>query len=700
MPFSSEPNKISSNPSRNLFFIISYFVLAAIYFNKLLFDSTRCISSPTTDVLLYFYPIRSFGFSSLARGVLPLWNPHTFGGMPFQAVPQTALFYPLNLFFLFLPTTLAINLTTYLHMVLSGCAVYFLARRMNQSVCAAFLAGIAYAFCGQQILRLYAGHLTINAALPWLPLFILFLHELFYTHRFSFIIAAAFTFAMAFLAGQPQYVYYLVIASFVYWIFFTFLIDRNKASFIKSFRTIRFWYITVILGILLSSVQILPSMAFLKESVRAGGLSKEEAGSFSLPPKQMASFITPGIFGSDITGNYTGEGYEWEMTGYCGLITLLLAGFALLSKRKRTVIFYWVLAVIGLILALGKYTPFFHVFYYILPGYRLFRGHAKALILTNLSLAVLAGFGLDAMVRNYFSTPGKKKLFTFAAIGILILELGVFGFSRRSTNSINTLKSIPYIKKSDTSKPSYYRQLTLILGRENSALLSRAFDVSGYDSNQLLRYRNFMNRAQGLPPDHNQMITDIRNLSPGYLVPFGVKYLLTSKTGEVPSWEAKTLECFQGLLWTRRKIKVVPTPDEALSAINKPNFNFSEDLILECGENPPLPGDDPLISDRIEIKKWQTNKIAIHAGVETSCYLLVSNPYAKGWKASVDGKPVPLYPANYLFQAIYLTEGEHEILFHYCPLSFRVGAFISLLSVLGLILAGIIIKSRKLRSFQ
>jgi hypothetical protein len=512
--------------------------------------------------------------------------------------------------------------------------------------------------------------------------------------------AASLIFAMALLAGHPQYVYYLVIASFLYWIFLAFLADGKKTSFLKSFGTIRFLLAPVILGILLSSVQILPSMTFMKESVRTGGLTREQSGSFSLPPRQLASFITPGIFGSDITGNYTGRDNEWEMTGYCGIITLLLAGFAFLSGEKRIVIFYWVLAVIGLILALGKYTPFFHVFYFILPGFRLFRAHARTLILTNLSLAVLAGFGLDALVRNYFSTPGKKKLFTFAAIGILILELGVFAFSRRSTNSIDTLNSLPSDKISDISKPSFYRQITIISGRENSALLAKTLDVSGYDSNQLLRYRNFMNNAQGLPLDYNQLRTKFRNLNMKYLVPFGVKYILTSKNGDVSSWEAQTLEYFQGLLWIRRKIKIVSTPDEALSAINKPNFNFSEELILECVENPPLPGDNPSTPDRIEIENWQTNKIPVHAVVETPCYLLVSNPYAKGWKALVDGKPVPLYPANYLFQAVYLTEGEHEILFHYCPLSFRVGAFLSLLSVLGLILSGIIIKLRKLRSIH
>ncbi|MBN1903275.1 YfhO family protein, partial [Candidatus Sumerlaeota bacterium] len=644
-PFALELKKKPANSSSHIFFILSYFVLAAIYFNKLLFDSTRCISDPQTDVLLYFYPIRYFGFTSLSRGVLPLWNPHTFGGMPYQAISQTALFYPLNLFFLFLPTTLAINLTTYLHIVLSGCAAYFLARRMNRSACAAFLSGIAYAFCGQQILRLYAGHLTINAVLPWLPLFLLFLHNLFNAPRFSHIAAASFIFALAILAGHPQYVYYLMMASFVYWAFFVFLFHVKKESLLKSLGSIRWMIIPTILGILLSSIQILPTLAFTKESIRSEGLTREEAGSFSLPPKQIISFVAPAIFGSDKAGNYTGMGHEWEMTGYCGMITLLLALFALLSRERRIVIFYFILSILGLIIALGKYSPFFRVFYFILPGFRLFRGHVKALILTNLSLALLAGFGLDALVEKYFYTRIKRNLFTSAMIGVLILELGVFAFTRRSTTSFEFLNSIPVVKKNDYPETSFHRQLTLVTGRENSSLLSGTMDLSGYDSDQLLRYRNFINRTQGLPLKYYQLKTDFRKVSAGYLAPFGVQYVIASRNGDESSWQTHRFDGFQGLCRIMRKIKIVSTSNEALGEISKPDFDFTKNLVLETGENPPKPGDEPSTPDRVEIMEWRTNRIHIRAKAETPCYLLVSNVYARGWKARANGKPVSLYPA-------------------------------------------------------
>ncbi|MBN1901128.1 YfhO family protein, partial [Candidatus Sumerlaeota bacterium] len=66
-----------------------------------------------------------------------------------------------------------------------------------------------------------------------------------------------------------------------------------------------------------------------------------------------------------------------------------------------------------------------------------------------------------------------------------------------------------------------------------------------------------------------------------------------------------------------------------------------------------------------------------------------------GWKARANGKPVSLYPANYLFQAIYVTEGDHDVLLYYSPSSFTIGACLSLFSLIGLILAGVIIEIRR-----
>ncbi len=50
-----------------------------------------------------------------------------------------------------------------------------------------------------------------------------------------------------------------------------------------------------------------------------------------------------------------------------------------------------------------------------------------------------------------------------------------------------------------------------------------------------------------------------------------------------------------------------------------------------------------------------------------------------------DGKPEKIYRANYAFRAVPLSAGAHRIRFVYDPVSFRLGAGVTLLGILGCI---------------
>ena len=76
------------------------------------------------------------------------------------------------------------------------------------------------------------------------------------------------------------------------------------------------------------------------------------------------------------------------------------------------------------------------------------------------------------------------------------------------------------------------------------------------------------------------------------------------------------------------------------------------------------------------------NRMEIQSSSRTPAWLALSDVWYPGWQARVDGKPVPLLRANYLFQALRVPEGEHQIVLVYQPLSFWGGAALSLLSLL------------------
>ncbi|WP_417950790.1 YfhO family protein [Flagellimonas meishanensis] len=64
--------------------------------------------------------------------------------------------------------------------------------------------------------------------------------------------------------------------------------------------------------------------------------------------------------------------------------------------------------------------------------------------------------------------------------------------------------------------------------------------------------------------------------------------------------------------------------------------------------------------------------------------------YPKGWKASVDGQPQPIYRVNYALRGIKVPAGEHEIEFTFEPEVVQMGSQIALggCIVLGLIIVG------------
>jgi len=64
---------------------------------------------------------------------------------------------------------------------------------------------------------------------------------------------------------------------------------------------------------------------------------------------------------------------------------------------------------------------------------------------------------------------------------------------------------------------------------------------------------------------------------------------------------------------------------------------------------------------------------------------VLTDAYYPGWRALVDGLETPIYRADLLFRAVYLPAGQHRVEFIYDPLSFKLGAAISLAALLGLV---------------
>jgi hypothetical protein len=351
------------------------------------------VSRLGADLSSQFLAWRDFGFGELGKGRLPLWNPYLFSGIPYLGGFQAAMLYPPNLLHVLLPLGVAINLLVALHIFLSGLFMYFWALRRGLHWMAATTAGALLMFCGAQFLHVYAGHLPNLSGMAWAPLLFLALDGFLGTRQAGWCLLGMAVMAMQILAGHPQYVFYTGVAAGLYFCFRVVKKDRRLAlgaGFAAIFAG----------AAALSAVQLLPGLDASSESIRSQGLPYQFAAMFSLPPENLLTLVAPNFFGNMIAFPYWGRWHLWEMSLFMGVTGLVLAVYGSIRGNKHLRLFSLPMAVILLVLALGAHTPLFKFLYDYIPGFDKFRGNSKFIFQASLFLAMLAGVGLDTLLKE------------------------------------------------------------------------------------------------------------------------------------------------------------------------------------------------------------------------------------------------------------------------------------------------------------
>ena len=160
-----------------------------------------------SDLSEGFFPPRFFVASTLARGELPLWNPHIFSGYPQFADPQSATFYPIELAFALLAgarfslDTVAASIG--LHFFLAGAFAFFFFKRLFGGWLPALLSAAVFEFGG--FLTGFAPlQVSELEAAVWLPA-TLWAVTWAIDHRSRWRMAlAGLAFSQVFLTGRPQ----------------------------------------------------------------------------------------------------------------------------------------------------------------------------------------------------------------------------------------------------------------------------------------------------------------------------------------------------------------------------------------------------------------------------------------------------------------------------------------------------------------
>jgi hypothetical protein len=377
-------------------------LLSLVIYADVLFDSGRLPASPGTDLDLQFLSWRAFGFGHLSQGNIPLWNPHIFGGTPYMASFQSALFYPLNWLHLIMPLGLAISWYYAIHTFLMGLTTSLWARYRGAGLAGQITSGVMMMFSGQYFLHGYAGHLPHLAVMVWVPVIFMATDALADGKRWTWALAGAAALALEVLGGHPQYVFYTGITLGLY----------ALCRLIASRYRLRMAAGLLMMGMLamgISAIQLLPGIAAARENVRIGGLPYEMASQFSVGPEQWLTLLAPYVYGhlhsvagatSSTSSFYLGYGYLWELSFFVSITGLLLACIGLARTGRTNRITSIIIIALLCAISAGSYLPLHPLLYDHLPFFGSFRVPAKFMFFVSLLLAMLASEGVTVLARE------------------------------------------------------------------------------------------------------------------------------------------------------------------------------------------------------------------------------------------------------------------------------------------------------------
>jgi hypothetical protein len=352
------------------------------------------------DVYNYTYPSARFIHELCRQGLLPYWNPYLNYGQPVLANPNLLFFYPFTLQIVLLPINAAYTLHFLLHFALTGVGTYLLARRWGQTYLAAFFAAFVFMFSGP-VLSL--GDLYNQVACSaWIPWALLVTDCALESKRLRPWILLIVVFSLQWLAGEPMTMLATFVLSFAYALYRHGTWDRLWSK--PNLRVFGVFFLVGCGMLMLCALQFLPASHLLSESRRGvQGLRFRETANWALNPLSLPQTVIPDFFGSETSSP---TGWLWLMSDrnlpyflsvFLGFVPLFFAvsGWSLGTDRRRN--FVAGAAGVLLLFSFGHFTPVFALGYLLLPPLMLVRYPIKLLVLVTFLVAILAGWGLDAL---------------------------------------------------------------------------------------------------------------------------------------------------------------------------------------------------------------------------------------------------------------------------------------------------------------
>jgi hypothetical protein len=703
------------------------------------------------DITFLFHPSTMYGATEIRAGRFPLWNPHTFGGVPFFANPQTALLFPLTALAYVLPYSTALTLMSLLKLSTAGLGMYWFLRRLSVERFPALLAGMTFSFSALLVTWLQWSYASAVSLLPLL----FATTELVRERRDGRSVAAlSVVVALAVFAGYPQRLpFWLALLGL--WVLYRARDMPRRGAFLAGAAG------GVTLGIVLAAVQLLPFIEYARSSAVLA-YRTDWMIYFPLPFRAVIAILMPYFFGSTTGHDFWGPANFNEISLSVGIVPWLALPVTVVAAWSRTGTKYFV-ALLALSAAVVYGVPVAGSALASLPLLATTIAVRNADVLV-FAMTVLTGLGLDAIIK--IDAPTRRLASVGVRIAFTALALLALGFvtSYYALASINptavplwaqflwlvltatvaTLLILRLLHDGGTTRWPWLAlgsmQLASLLPvavASNPVVDARLLDYSpppvvkhlqartalepgrvmfgaGGATNLGLIFRLFeFGGNDGMTPRHVEQLADpVGSLDSYASSPFrvtvdvaspvfdllGIHYVALPPRSLPPAphfaldYDGPDAVVYRNGRTLPRAFLVFRTRTclddaAALDLIHGGGIDFRQEAII-AGCGDGVPSlATPGGPSSAKLMVDAADRVLIETTADTAAYLVLTDAWVPGWRAWVDGTEHTVWRANHALRAVSLPPGRHRVEFRYAPASVRWGLLATMLG--ALLLAGL-----------
>ena len=154
--------------------------------------------------------------------------------------------------------------------------------------------------------------------------------------------------------------------------------------------------------------------------------------------------------------------------------------------------------------------------------------------------------------------------------------------------------------------------------------------------------------------------------------------------------------------------RVVGSGTAALDAVTDPAFDGRAAAVTEAalpgigavtaGASGGGGGLAPPAGASARLVRYDPGRVRIDAVASDRSLLVLTDTWSPGWKATVDGRPLPLERVDYLLRGVVVGPGRHVVEMRYQPSGWRIGWIVSLVSLAGLVVLAVLgLRARRRR---